>query len=94
MERAIRNKPRDQIKMELAVAINVSINEQRLSQAQAARLLGVPQPKISALANYRLDGLSVQRLFKLLNALGRDVVIQVGRRKEFRSKGKTLVNAI
>jgi predicted XRE-type DNA-binding protein len=80
-------------KLGLAEAINQSIREQRLSQAQASAMLGMPQPKISALANYHLDGFSVQRLLRILNALGRDVVIQVNKKKKPGSIGKTSVAA-
>jgi predicted XRE-type DNA-binding protein len=55
-----------------------------LSQTEAARLLDINQPKISALVNYRLEGFSVERLMKFLNALDRDVEIVI--RKKPRSK--------
>ena len=45
--------------------------------AKAATLLGLDQPKISALARGRTDGYSIDRLFKFLNALGRLVEITV-----------------
>ena len=64
-----------QTKVRLAVAINQIIEDKRMSQAMAAELLDINQPKISALANYRLDGFSVERLMHFLNALGRDVEI-------------------
>ena len=80
-------------KVDLARAINTAIAEQSLSQAEAATLLKLPQPKISSLANYHLDGFSVQRLFRILNALGRDVVIQVGGKNKPGSPGKTSVSA-
>ena len=37
----------------------------------------MPQPKVSALVNYRLDGFSVEKLMDLIVALGRDVEIVV-----------------
>jgi predicted XRE-type DNA-binding protein len=80
-------------KLDLAAAINQAIREQQLSQAQASAMLRIPQPKISALANYHLDGFSVQRLLRILNALGRDVVIQVNKKKKAGSIGKTSVAA-
>lgn len=79
-----------QTKLRLAKAINEALRQQGLSQSDAAALLGIPQPKVSALANYRLDGFSVQRLFRLLNVLGRDVVIQISKKKPG-SVGKTSV---
>jgi predicted XRE-type DNA-binding protein len=62
-------------KVRLAVTINQIIEGGNLSQAAASEILKVNQPKISALANYRLDGFSVERLMNFLNALGRDVEI-------------------
>lgn len=66
-----------QTKTRLAMALNRIIKEQRLKQVEAARLLGVPQPKVSALVNYRLDGFSVEKLMDYIVALGRDVEIVV-----------------
>jgi predicted XRE-type DNA-binding protein len=66
-----------QTKTRLALAINRIIKEQHLKQVDAARLLGVPQPKVSALVNYRLDGFSVEKLMDFIVALGRDVEIIV-----------------
>ena len=53
------------------------IKRRRLTQVAAARLLGITQPKVSALLNGRLDGFSTERLFRFLNALGCDVQISV-----------------
>jgi predicted XRE-type DNA-binding protein len=73
-----------QTRVRLAVAINQVIRERRLSQTAAGQLLDINQPKISALANYRLEGFSVERLMSFLNALDRDVEIVI--RKKPRSK--------
>ena len=85
--------PDRETKLRLATAIIEAIREQQLSQSEAAALLWIPQPKVSALVNYRLEGFSVQRLFRALNALGRDVVIQIGGKKKPGSAGKTSVRA-
>jgi predicted XRE-type DNA-binding protein len=66
-----------QTKVRLAVTINQIIARTSLSQAMASEVLKINQPKISALANYRLDGFSVERLMNFLNALGRDVEIVI-----------------
>jgi predicted XRE-type DNA-binding protein len=73
-----------QTRVRLAVAINQIIRLRHLSQTAAAGLLDINQPKISALANYRLEGFSVERLMHFLNALDRDVEIVI--RKKPRSK--------
>lgn len=71
-------------RVRLAVAINQIIRRERLSQSAAGRLLEINQPKISALANYRLEGFSVERLMHFLNALDQDVEIVI--RKKPRSR--------
>ena len=81
-----------QTKVRLAVAINQIIDDKGLSQATAAGLLEINQPKISALANYRLDGFSVERLMHFLNALGRDVEIVI-RRARSRKAARIHVSA-
>lgn len=73
----LRDAGEKQTKARLAVTINRIVEQQHLSQAAAARRLQVNQPKISALANYRLDGFSVERLMNFLNALGQDVEIVI-----------------
>src|SRR3954453_12978790 len=57
-----------QTKLRLAYALNTILDEQRLTQTAAATRLGLNQPKISALRNYKLEGFSVERLLALLNA--------------------------
>lgn len=81
-----------QTKVRLAVAINQIIADSNLSQTAAADLLEINQPKISALANYRLDGFSVERLMHFLNALGRDVEIVI-RKSPLRRTAKIHVTA-
>ncbi len=82
-----------QTQVRLAVAINQIIEKRRLSQTDAAGLLEISQPKVSALANYQLEGFSVERLMRFLNALGRDVEIVVRRKSKSRSPGRILVTA-
>lgn len=82
-----------QIKVRLAVAINHFIGSQGLSQVAAARRLHVSQPKISALANYLLDGFSVERLLNFLNALDRDIEIVIRRKPRSQKSARILVTA-
>ena len=55
--------------------------------------LGINQPKISALANYRLEGFSVERLMRFLNALGRDVEIVIRSKPRSRGAARIFVRA-
>ena len=65
------------VKADLARRISSIITHRRITQKEAARLLGVDQPKVSALMRGRLDQFSTDRLFKFLNALDRDIDIVV-----------------
>ncbi len=67
-------------KAELAQKISSIIMRRRLTQAQAANVLGVDQPKVSALRRGRLSGFSLERLLRFLILLGRDVEIVVKNR--------------
>lgn len=75
----IRNAEHYMAKAELAAKIFDIIQRRGLSQAAAGKLLGVSQPKVSALINGRLDGFSSDRLFRFLTALGCDVRITISR---------------
>jgi predicted XRE-type DNA-binding protein len=65
------------IKAELVRQISNLIDATKLTQAEAAKILGIDQPKVSALLNGKLSGFSTDRLFRFLNALGSDVEIRV-----------------
>jgi predicted XRE-type DNA-binding protein len=89
----LANAEEKQTKIRLAIAINEIIGARQLAQAEAARLLHVNQPKISALLNYQLQGFSVERLMNFLTALDRDVEIIIRHRSRTRKGGRILVTA-
>lgn len=64
-------------KSDLALQINEIISQKKLTQRSAGKLLGIDQPKISALINGKLTGFSLERLFRFLNDLGQDITITV-----------------
>ena len=68
-------------KAELVSRISDIITRRGLTQAQAAKILGVNQPKVSVLMSGNLDGFSSDRLFRFLNALGSDIEIAVKPRR-------------
>lgn len=82
-----------QTKTRLALEINGIIKSRKLKQVEAGDVLGIPQPKVSALANYRLDGFSVERLMGYLTALSQDVEIIIRPRRD-REVGRVVVNAV
>ena len=81
-------------KVQLAVAIKREIEARGWSQVQAAEVLSINQPKVSALLRYRLDGFSVERLMNFLTALGHDVEIVIKPRRAGRQAGRILVEAV
>ena len=82
-----------QTKVKLAQEINRILKELRLKQADIAGLLGINQPKVSALMNFKLDGFSVERLMGFLVALDRDVEIVIRRKPKKRQKASLSVVA-
>ena len=82
-----------QAKLRLAYALNQVIEARKLSQAQAANILRVTQPKVSALRNYKLAGFSLERLMNLLTALDQDVEIVIRRKPRSRRTGRISVVA-
>ena len=84
-------KPQDRLaKAQLAHRICQVIVARGLTQTKAAEIMGLDQPKISALKRGKLKGFSADRLFRCLNDLGQEVEItirpvrQAGRRGDLR----------
>lgn len=64
-------------KADLAIEIGRVLDARGLSQAEAARLLHTSQPRISDLRRGRLEGFTLDRLVRFLNALDQDVEMRV-----------------
>lgn len=82
------------IKAELVRQISELITIRKLLQTEAADLLGIDQPKVSALLRGKLSGFSTERLFRFLNALGSDVEIRVTTKSRSDSQAQTRVVAV
>ena len=82
-----------QAKLRLAYALNQVLAQQELTQNAAAQLLGLTQPKVSALRHYKLAGFSVERLMTLLTVLDRDVEIVIRKKPRSRSAARISVVA-
>ncbi|HKS88651.1 MAG TPA: helix-turn-helix transcriptional regulator [Stellaceae bacterium] len=80
-------------KAQLASHLRQVIKRRRLTQVAAATLMGIDQPKVSALLNGRLANFSSERLMRLLAALGQDVEIVVKAKPRNRSHGRVRVVA-
>ena len=79
-------------KTKLAARIVQILEERKLTQTQAAKLLDVDQPKVSQIYRGRLDDFSVERLMRLITRLHRDIRIIV-EEKPRRGYGRVIVEA-
>ena len=64
-------------KAKLAHVICELVANRKLTQTRAAEIMGLDQPKISALMRGKLKGFSLERLIRCLNEMGQEVQITV-----------------
>jgi len=76
------------VKAQLSAKIAEIVQRRGLSQARAAKVLGLPQPTISALSKGRFRGISEHRLLGCLTRLGRDVHIVIKPAPRSRPNGR------
>lgn len=76
------------IETELLRRIIAIVHQRKLSQRAAARVLGIDQPKVSALMNGKTRGYSIARMIRFLAALDQDVEIRI------RPKPRSRVRAV
>lgn len=71
----LEDAPELNVKAAIVGRINSILRHRHLTQVQASELLGLPQPKISALKNGKLRGISLEKLLEIMLKLDRDVEI-------------------
>ena len=86
----IENAEEELTKAKLVREIEQIIKKKKLTQVDAAKAMGISQPKVSALMHRKLDGFSVERLLHFLNELGQDVDIVV--RQKPSSRKRAVIN--
>jgi predicted XRE-type DNA-binding protein len=79
------------IKAQLATKIGDIIRRRKLTQVQAAELLGITQPKLSGLLRGQFRGVSETKMLECLTRLGRDVKIVVKVAPRSRTEGHVSV---
>ena len=80
------------VKAQLAAKIAEIVQRRALTQARAAEILGLTQPKVSALLKGRFGGISEHRLLECLTRLGRDVHIVIKPTPRSRSNGRLMLS--
>ena len=73
----LRNPEQELLKARLTLQVYRIIRERKMTQTEAAKVLGIKQPHVSLLASNRSGSFSVGRLIEFLTALGQDVQITV-----------------
>ncbi len=79
------------LKAQLALKIAELIERKGWTQAHAAEVMGLDQPKVSHLLRGRLTGFSADRLFAILNRLGHSVEVRISAKERAPSKTHTRV---
>lgn len=79
------------IKAQLATKIGDIIKRRKLTQVQAAELLGITQPKLSGLLRGQFRGISETKMLECLTRLGRDIQIVVKSAPRSRTEGHVSV---
>ncbi len=64
------------IRAELVIQISTLIKKQGLKQADAAKLLGVKQPDISAIMKRKIEKFTIDRLVNFLSRLNQEVIVK------------------
>ena len=77
-----------QMKLRLAYCVTESLDSRKLSDATAAKVLGVSRASVRALRSYRLRAFSIERLMTVVTAVGHDIEIVVRRTPHSRKTGR------
>jgi len=77
------------LRTELMRKIASVIENRQLTQVEAGKLIGMDQPRMSALIHGKITKFSTERLIKALNDLGHDIELRI--RPAIHEKGITRV---
>ena len=79
------------LKAQLVLRLDRTIAGLKLTQSEAARLVGASQPELSKILRGKFNEVSLERLMRFLSALGHHVEIKVGQPRKGR-KGEVTIN--
>ncbi len=77
-------------KSQIAIEIRRVIKKKKLTQAKAAKILKIDQPKLSRLLRGYLTNFSLERLFRFLNDLGQNIHVTITP-SSHRGHGSTMI---
>jgi predicted XRE-type DNA-binding protein len=69
------------IKADLMIEIEKAMKAQKLTQARAAEVMGVPRPRLNRMIHGRFDGITIDKMVQMLERTGKHVSVKVGKKK-------------
>jgi predicted XRE-type DNA-binding protein len=78
-------------KAEIIYHISQIISHRHMTQKEAAKELGITQPKVSNIMAGRLEGFSLEKLLSLMMKLNRDVEIVIKKKPRTREQANLIV---
>jgi predicted XRE-type DNA-binding protein len=87
----IANPEEHLAKADLVSKIASVIETRGLTQVEASRIMGIPQPKVSLLVRGRFDDFSTDRLCRILNKLGVTVSMLLTEEPDWRAGVTTVL---
>ena len=89
------DKPDEELaKAELSIQIRSIVQERGLTQKQAGSLLGISQAEVSNIVRGAVGRFTIDRLFRFLNALGKDVQVLVTDAKNHKPKTMVVIDSV
>jgi predicted XRE-type DNA-binding protein len=88
------NAEEHQLKAALVLQLSRLIKKRKLSQSDAAKLLGVKQPDLSKMLRGHYRGYSVARMMRMLTAFNQDVEITTRPHRKTGEAGRIIFNPL
>ena len=78
-------------KAALAIQVASIVKHRHLTQREAGDILGIPQSHVSKILNGKLDGITSDRLIRMLLKLGRDIDIVIKKKRTPAEHGRLVI---
>jgi len=90
-DEVLANPEQAGLRLQLCHALNELLDQRKITQTAAAQVMGVHQSAVSKLKGYHVEKFSVERLLRLIAALGPDVAIEIRPRAGATDAGRVKV---
>ena len=69
------------IKADLMIEIEKTMAAEKLNQTKAAQVFGIPRPRLNRMLKGDLDGVSIDKMVRMVDRTGRNVKVSVARKR-------------